>query len=167
MASLPAGLAALLLRRIEALPPEARWVLEAASVVGEAFAVAAVAAGVQRPIEDVEAMCEGLAAQRSVLVADGVGPDGVVYVHRVAHRRQRAVGAGFALVGVAPDDVINLLVHFALGVEPAFDDLDAIQVGTDGIFERRNQEVRFAGGRITKIVTHWHTFCRSAAAPGG
>ena len=45
MASLPEGLRQLLLRRIEALPPEARRVLEAASVVGEAFAVAAVAAG--------------------------------------------------------------------------------------------------------------------------
>src|SRR5262249_8000220 len=33
--SLPEGLAALLRRRIEALPPEARRVLEAASVVGE------------------------------------------------------------------------------------------------------------------------------------
>ena len=55
MASLPEGLRQLLLRRIEALPPEARQVLEAASVVGEAFAVAAVAAGVQCSVEDVEA----------------------------------------------------------------------------------------------------------------
>jgi len=78
VASLPAGLAALLLRRIEELPPEARWVLEAASVVGEAFAVAAVAAGGQRPLEDVEATCEGLAAQRSILDDTGwtAWPDG-------------------------------------------------------------------------------------------
>ena len=55
VASLPEGLRQLLLRRIEALPPEARRVLEAASVVGEAFAVAAVAAGAQGPVEDVEA----------------------------------------------------------------------------------------------------------------
>ena len=48
-ASLPEGLQALLLRRIEALAPEARRVLEAASVVGEAFAVAAVAAGSRAP----------------------------------------------------------------------------------------------------------------------
>ncbi len=53
--SLPAGLRALLLRRIEALAPEARQVLEAASVVGEEFAVAAVAAGVQGAMEAVEA----------------------------------------------------------------------------------------------------------------
>ena len=52
--------------------------LEAASVVGEAFAVAAVAAGVQGPVEDVEAVCEGLAAQHHFLDDTGltVWPDG-------------------------------------------------------------------------------------------
>ena len=53
--SLPEELRQLLVRRIEALPPAAQRVLEAASVVGEAFAAAAVAAGVQCPVEDVEA----------------------------------------------------------------------------------------------------------------
>ena len=78
VASLPEGLQALLLRRIEALAPEARRVLEAASVVGEAFAVAAVAAGVQGSIEDVEAVCDGLATQRHFLDDTGwtVWPDG-------------------------------------------------------------------------------------------
>ncbi len=42
-AGLPEGLRELLLRRIEALAPEARRVLEAASVVGETFAAAAEA----------------------------------------------------------------------------------------------------------------------------
>jgi len=74
----PEGLRELLLRRIEALAPEARRVLEAASVVGETFAVAAVAAGVQGSIEDVEAVCEGLARQRHFLDDTGwtVWPDG-------------------------------------------------------------------------------------------
>jgi predicted ATPase len=76
-ARLPAGLRELLLRRIEALPPASRLVLEAASVVGEEFAVAAVAAGTQHPIEDVEAVCAGLAAQRHLLDDTGwtVWPD--------------------------------------------------------------------------------------------
>ena len=76
VASLPEGLQALLLRRIEARPP-ARRVLEAASVVGEAFAVAAVAAGAQEPVEDGEAVCTGLAAQRHFLDDTGwtVWPD--------------------------------------------------------------------------------------------
>ena len=61
--SLPEGLRQMLVRRIEALPPEARQVLEAASVVGEEFTATAVAAGAQCPLEDVEARCETLAAQ--------------------------------------------------------------------------------------------------------
>ena len=78
VASLPEGLRQLLLRRLQALPPAVGRVLEAASVVGKAFTVAAVAAGSQAPVEDVEAVCEGLAAQQHLL--DDVGlrvwPDG-------------------------------------------------------------------------------------------
>ena len=89
-ASLPEGLRELLLRRIEALAPEARRVLEAASVVGEVFAVAAVAAGVQGSIEDVEAVCDGLAAQRHFLDDTGwtVWPDGT---HSGSYRFQHAL----------------------------------------------------------------------------
>jgi predicted ATPase len=72
VASLPEGLRALLIRRIEALPLEARQVLEAASVVGEEFAVAAVAAGVQGSVEEVEARCAALAAQRHFLADTGL-----------------------------------------------------------------------------------------------
>jgi hypothetical protein len=75
---LPEGMRQLLLRRIQELPPAVGRVLEAASVVGRAFPVAAVAAGSQAPVEDVEAVCEGLAAQQ--LLVDDVGlavwPDG-------------------------------------------------------------------------------------------
>ena len=76
-ASVPEGVRALLLRRIEALPPAARQVLEAASVVGKEFAVAAVAAGVQCPVEDIEAQCDALAAQRHFIDDTGwmVWPD--------------------------------------------------------------------------------------------
>ena len=49
LASVPEGLRQLLLRRIEELPPEARRVLEAASVAGEVFTVATVAAAAQCP----------------------------------------------------------------------------------------------------------------------
>jgi predicted ATPase len=78
IASLPEGLRQLLLRRIQALPPEVGRVLEAASVVGQEFAVAAVAAGSQTPVEDVEAVCEELAAQHHLLADAGltVWPDG-------------------------------------------------------------------------------------------
>jgi len=77
-ASLPEGLQGLLLRRIEALAPQAQRVLEAASVVGKTFTVVAVAAGSQVPVEEVEAVCEGLAAQQHLLDDAGlrVWPDG-------------------------------------------------------------------------------------------
>jgi predicted ATPase len=55
-----------------------RRVLEAASVVGEAFTVAAVASGAQCPVEEVEAVCEALAAQQHFLDQTGLTdwPDG-------------------------------------------------------------------------------------------
>jgi predicted ATPase len=76
--SLPEGLRQLLTRRIEALPPATRRVLEGASVVGREFAVAAVAAGVQCPVEDVEVQCDALATQDHFLEDTGVAiwPDG-------------------------------------------------------------------------------------------
>jgi predicted ATPase len=76
--SLPEGLRQLLLRRVEALPPHVRRVLEAASVVGETFAVGAVAAGAQCAADEVEGICEELAAQQHFLDDIGltVWPDG-------------------------------------------------------------------------------------------
>jgi predicted ATPase len=68
----------LLLRRVEDLSPEVRRVLEAASAVGEAFAVAVVAASLACPVEDVEAQCAALAAQHHLLEDTGLTfwPDG-------------------------------------------------------------------------------------------
>jgi predicted ATPase len=68
----------LLVRRIEELAPEARQILEAASVVGEAFAMGAVAAGVQGAMEDVQAVCDALAAQHHFIEDTGMTawPDG-------------------------------------------------------------------------------------------
>jgi predicted ATPase/DNA-binding winged helix-turn-helix (wHTH) protein len=78
VASLPEGLRQLLVRRLEGLPSEGRRVLEAASVAGEEFTVAALAAGTQCPVEDVEAQCEALAAQHQFLEDIGLRkwPDG-------------------------------------------------------------------------------------------
>jgi predicted ATPase len=75
---IPEGLRQLLRRRIEALRPETRRVLEGASVVGREFTVMAVAAGLQCPVADVEAQCETLATQYHLLDDTGVAvwPDG-------------------------------------------------------------------------------------------
>jgi hypothetical protein len=78
LASVPEGLRQLLMRRIEELQPEARRVLEVASVAGAAFAVAAVAAGAQCSVDEAELICEGLAAQQHFLADMGLAiwPDG-------------------------------------------------------------------------------------------
>ena len=78
IASLPEGLRQFLLRRIEDLPPGLRQALEVASVAGEMFTAAIVAAGVQCPLEEAEARCEALAAQHHFIDDTGlaVWPDG-------------------------------------------------------------------------------------------
>jgi predicted ATPase len=78
--SVPDGLRQLLERRLEALKPETRQVLEAASVVGKSFSIAAVAAGIQASMEDIEAVCEGLAAPHRFLADIGLTtwPDGTI-----------------------------------------------------------------------------------------
>src|SRR5262245_4469353 len=137
--SLPTGLEQLLVRRLEAVPSEMRLGAEAASVVGEEFAVAAVAAGAQRPVDEVEAVCDGLAAQHRFLEDTGVEswPDGtsggryrfqhalygqVLYAHlgqarrRQLHRRigtRLEAGYGARAGEIAP----QLALHFERGGE--------------------------------------------------
>ncbi len=76
--SVPEGLRQLLVRRLESLKPEERRVLEVASVVGEVFTAAAVAAGVQGSVEHIEEVCEELAAPHHFLADIGLTtwPDG-------------------------------------------------------------------------------------------
>src|SRR5262247_4185227 len=78
VARLPEEVRQLLTRRLDALPAAARRVLDVASVVGQEFAVAVVAAGAQCPVDDVEAICDGLAAQSRFIADTGltVWPDG-------------------------------------------------------------------------------------------
>jgi len=136
VASLPEGLRQLVVRRLEDLPSERRRVLEAASVAGEEFTVAA---GAQCPVEDVEVQCEVLAAQHQFL--DDIGlrewPDGTSsgryqFTHALyrqvlyeglgtARRRQlhRRIGLRLEVgYGVqAGEAAAQLAVHFERGGE--------------------------------------------------
>jgi predicted ATPase len=78
VAQLPQEVRQLLTRRLDTLPAAARQVLEVASVVGQAFAAAAVAAGTQDTVEAVDAVCDGLVTAHRVLEDTGVTvwPDG-------------------------------------------------------------------------------------------
>jgi predicted ATPase len=139
VASLPEAVRQLFLRRIEALPPEVRQVLEAASMVGEAFEVAVVAASLDCPVEEVEAQCEVLAAQHHVIEDTGLtaGPAGmrgggyrfqhvlyqqVLYEQVGTGRRaqlHRRIGARLeASAGARAGDLAaQLAVHFERGGE--------------------------------------------------
>ena len=136
---LPEGLRQLLLRCIEALPMETRRLLETASVVGETFAAAAVAAAAQCRVEAVEAVCDALVTQQHLLDDAGlaVWPDGtrsgsyrfqhvlyqqVLYEQlgtaRRTHLHQRIgacleAGYGTRTVEIAA----QLAVHFEQGVD--------------------------------------------------
>jgi predicted ATPase/DNA-binding winged helix-turn-helix (wHTH) protein len=137
---LPEGLRQVLLRRIEALAPAVRRVLEAASVMGDTFAVAAVAAGLEESVAEVEAICDALAAQEHVITDTGlsVWPDGtrggsyrfrhvlyqqVLYEQLGATRRVQLHGrigtrlaAGYG--GQAGDIAATLALHAERGGEP-------------------------------------------------
>src|SRR5262245_24183855 len=141
VAGLPEGLRQLLVGRLEALPTEERRLLEAASVVGKAFTVAAVAAGAQCSVEDVEAVCEGLATQQHLLDDAGLRewPDGtrggrycfqhalyqqVLYEQIGTVRRRQLhqrIGARLeAAYGTRAGEIAaQLAVHFERGGAPA------------------------------------------------
>ena len=75
----PEGLRLLLEQQLGRLPPEGQQVLEVASVAGVVFATAAVAAGLEADVEQIERRCERLVLQQ-VLRPVGLvtWPDGTV-----------------------------------------------------------------------------------------
>lgn len=77
---IPAGLREMLGRRMRELPAPMRRILEAASVAGDEFAVAAVAAAVPVAEARIEDVCEQLASQALLLDDAGVAewPDGTI-----------------------------------------------------------------------------------------
>lgn len=134
---IPSGLQELIGRVVRGLTLPVRQVLEAASVAGDEFAVAAVAAALQADAGQIEDVCEQLASHGSLIVDAGVAewPDGsvsgryrfrhalyrrVLYEGIAAARRvrlHRAIGrreeAGFG--ARAGEHASELAMHFALG----------------------------------------------------
>jgi predicted ATPase len=78
--SLPDALQLLITKRIEMLVREAQRILEVASVAGDMFATAAVAAGLDVPVDDVDVICDTLAQQHAFLEPVGLAewPDGTL-----------------------------------------------------------------------------------------
>jgi DNA-binding winged helix-turn-helix (wHTH) protein len=76
----PESLRQLIEQQLEQVSPEDQMILEAASVVGAEFSAAAVAAGVERATEAVEARCAALARREQFVQTRGASawPDGTV-----------------------------------------------------------------------------------------
>lgn len=138
---IPTGLQALLDQRLRRLAAASRRVLEVASVAGDEFAVTAVAAALGADADDVEAICEELAAQGTLIADAGLAewPDGTVSgryrfrhalyrhalyesisaarrvrLHRAIARRQEA---GFGTQADA--HAAELAMHYSRGRAPA------------------------------------------------
>jgi predicted ATPase len=77
---LPEAPQLLITKRFERLEREAQHVLEVASVAGDVFAAATVAAGLDVPVTEVEALCETLGQQHDFLeyVSLDEWPDGTL-----------------------------------------------------------------------------------------
>ena len=77
---IPGDLRQLIEEQIHRLSPEEQRVLEVASVVGAEFSAAAVAAGAEATVEEVEERCEGLARREHFVRARGKEewPDGTM-----------------------------------------------------------------------------------------
>ena len=90
----PDALQLLITKRLEMLARDAQRVLEVASVAGDVFATAAVAAGLDVPVDDVDAICDTLAQQHAFLEPAGLDewPDGTLSgCYRFQHALYRQV----------------------------------------------------------------------------
>lgn len=90
---IPDSVRQLITKQFASLRPEEQQVLEAASVAGAEFAVAAVAAGLDHPVDTIETWCAALATKQQFLYAAGVEawPDGTLagryrFVHALYHQ---------------------------------------------------------------------------------
>jgi predicted ATPase/DNA-binding winged helix-turn-helix (wHTH) protein len=78
--SLPDTLQLLITKRLEMLARDTQRVLEVASVTVDVFATAAVAAGLDVPVDDIDAICDTLTQQHAFLEPAGLTewPDGTL-----------------------------------------------------------------------------------------
>ncbi len=110
---IPLGLIELIRHRLQGLAPATRRALEAASVCGDEFAIASVAAAVREDPETLEDLCEDLAGQGALIAEAGIAewPDGSVSGrYRFLHALYRHV----LYHGIAEARRIRL--HHAIGL---------------------------------------------------
>src|SRR5262245_10109721 len=88
--------------------------------------------------------------------ADRIGPGRIRHVYGAADRGHLP-GLRIGLALARPGDVVDLLLQRAALVEPALDDLVAIEVRADRVLERGDEEGRcLALGRRGEVAPHRH-----------
>jgi DNA-binding winged helix-turn-helix (wHTH) protein/predicted ATPase len=141
----PGNIRQLVDRQLEMLPVEDQQLLETASVAGMSFSAAAVAAALQRPVEEIEKRCQRLVEREQFLEPSGVSkwPDATIascyrFIHalyqnaiydrvrdsrkaRLHHRIGERLEAGYE--GASEEAAAELALHF----ERAGDDARAVQ----------------------------------------
>ncbi len=151
---IPTGLQELLGRRMHGLEPAIRAVLEAASVAGDEFAVAAVAAAVAAGAGRIEDVCEQLASQGLLIVDAGVAewPDGAISGrYRFRHALYRRV----LYEGVA--EARRARMHRAIGRRLE------IGYGAHAAEHAAELAMHFTRGRAHARALHFHELAAAAA----
>ena len=81
---------------------------------------------------------------------------GILNIDGVAHRSVTAVLCVDGAI-VRAGDVVDLLVELSLGIEPALDDLHAVEIGTIRVTQSADHQTRgLALGRVTQVAAHGH-----------
>ena len=119
MAGLPENLQRFIEWEVEKLAEGEQQALEAASVVGAEFSVAAVAASLEQPTEAIEELCEMLAKRGQFLRAEGLAkwPDGTVCTH---YRFIHALYQEVLYERIAPGRRIRLHQRIGERIEAAY-----------------------------------------------
>jgi DNA-binding winged helix-turn-helix (wHTH) protein/predicted ATPase len=109
---IPAGVRQFIEHRFEALPAEDRRILQAASVAGEAFSVASVAAATSLPEAGIESRCAAWERGGQFVIADGTAawPDGTLAAR---YRFRHALYQEVVYSGISPEQRADL--HLATG----------------------------------------------------
>lgn len=151
---IPSGLRELLGRRMHALAPGVVAVLEAASVAGDEFAVAAVAAAMPADVAAVEDACAQLASQGALLVDAGLAewPDGTLAGR---YRFQHALYRQVLYEGMAEARRVRL--HAAIGRR------EEAGFGARAGEHAAELAMHFARGRVHERALHFHELAMAAA----
>src|SRR6202158_2170128 len=150
---MPEGLQEMIVRQMERLSPLDQQMLEVASVAGAEFSVAAIAAGLETAVGEVEERCEALARREQFLRACGVSewPDGTVAAH---YAFIHALYQEVVYQRVMPGRRINLHHNIGEREERAYGDRAGDIAAELALHFERGRDCRRAGENAVQLSAH-------------